>query len=130
MRANIRPASGVNRKFLEKLLRAGLPSSRACALKSRCPAKDRRHADHREITVALTPEMAGDVRRAVAAGEYASASEAIRAAVREWQERRDLLGFSADELRRLVEEGLASGQSPHASMADVKAEARRRWAAL
>lgn len=79
-----------------------------------------------KITIALTPEMAGFVRRAVDAGEYASTSEAIRDAVREWQERRDLLGYTVEELRDLVQEGLESGPSRHATMADVKAEARRR----
>lgn len=79
-----------------------------------------------KITIALTPEMAGFVRRAVDAGEYASTSEAIRDAVREWQERRDLLGYTVEELRDLVQEGLESGPSRLATMADVKAEARRR----
>lgn len=80
-----------------------------------------------KITIALTPEMAGFVRNAVAAGEYASTSEAIRDAVREWKERRDLLGYTADELRDLVQEGIDSGPSSLATMADVKAEARRRF---
>jgi antitoxin ParD1/3/4 len=79
-----------------------------------------------KITIALTPEMAGFVRHAVDAGEYASTSEAIRDAVREWKERRDLLGYTADELRELVQAGIDSGPSSLASMADVKAEARRR----
>ncbi|WP_414127932.1 hypothetical protein [Rhizobium jaguaris] len=48
------------------------------------------------------------------------------ASVREWKEHRDLLGYTTEELRDLVNEGLASGPSAHASMADVKAEARRR----
>ncbi|HMA49488.1 MAG TPA: type II toxin-antitoxin system ParD family antitoxin [Magnetospirillaceae bacterium] len=82
-----------------------------------------------KITIALTPEMAGFVRRAVDAGEYASTSEAIRDAVREWQERRDLLGYTADDLKKLVHEGLESGESQRSSMADIKAEARRRLAA-
>jgi antitoxin ParD1/3/4 len=79
-----------------------------------------------KITIALTPEMASFIRGAVDAGDYASTSEAIREAVREWKERRDLLGYTIEELRSLVDEGLASGASKHASMADVKAEARRR----
>lgn len=82
-----------------------------------------------KITIALTPEMAGFVRRAVDAGEYASTSEAIRDAVREWQERRDLLGYTADDLRKLVHEGLESGESQRPSMTDIKAEAHRRLAA-
>jgi antitoxin ParD1/3/4 len=79
-----------------------------------------------KITIALTPEMAGFVRQAVDAGEYASTSEAIRDAVREWKERRDLLGYTADELREMVQDGIDSGPSPRATMSDVKAEARRR----
>jgi antitoxin ParD1/3/4 len=82
-----------------------------------------------KITIALTPEMAVFVRNAVDAGEYASTSEAIRDAVREWKERRDLLGYTVDELRDLVDEGIASGPSSRATMADVKAEARRRYEA-
>jgi antitoxin ParD1/3/4 len=80
-----------------------------------------------KITIALTPEMAGFVRQSVDAGEYASTSEAIRDAVREWKERRDLLGYTADELREMVQDGIDSGPSPRATMADVKAEARRRF---
>lgn len=79
-----------------------------------------------KITIALTPEMAGSVRAAVNAGEYASTSEAIRDAVRQWQERRDLLGYTVAELRGLAQEGAASGPSELATMEQVKAEARRR----
>ena len=79
-----------------------------------------------KITIALTAEQAGFVRSAVEAGEYASTSEVIREAVREWKERRDLLGYTAEEVRTLVLEGLDSGPSARLSMADVKAEARLR----
>ena len=78
------------------------------------------------ITIALTPAQADAVRRAVAEGRYASTSEAIREAVREWQERRELLGFTVEDLRRLAEEGEASGDSRLGSMDAVKAAARRR----
>lgn len=82
-----------------------------------------------KITIALTSEMAGFVRSAVDAGEYASTSEAIREAVREWKERRELLGYTVEELRALVQEGIDSGPSKRATMAEVKAEARRRFEA-
>ena len=81
-----------------------------------------------KMTIALTREMAGFVRSAVETGEYASTSEVIRDAVREWKERRDLLGYTVEELRSLVQEGLESGPSELASMDEVKAEARRRLA--
>ncbi|MCF4165620.1 type II toxin-antitoxin system ParD family antitoxin [Zavarzinia compransoris] len=79
-----------------------------------------------KITIALTAEMAGSVRHAVESGEYASTSEVIREAVREWRERRDLLGFTAGQLRDMAQAGIDSGPSPYATMAEVKAEARRR----
>ncbi len=72
-----------------------------------------------KITIALPAEMAGFVRRAVDAGEYASTSEAIR----------DLLGYIIEELRGLVAAGIASGPSAWMTIADVKAEARRRFEA-
>ena len=80
-----------------------------------------------KITIALTPEMAGFVRRAVEAGDYASTSEAIREAVREWKDRREFLGYSVEELRAAAQEGIDSGPSRR-SIEDVKAEARRRFA--
>jgi len=78
------------------------------------------------ITVALSPEMAGFVRRAVEAGEYASSDDAIREALQEWKDRREPLGYTVEELRKLVREGIDSGPSPYASMDEVKTEARRR----
>lgn len=79
-----------------------------------------------KITIALTSEMAVFVRSAVDAGEYASTSEAIRDAVREWKERRDLLGYTVEDLRVLVQEGIDSGPSSRTTMAEVKAAARER----
>lgn len=79
-----------------------------------------------KITIALTSEMAVFVRSAVDAGEYASTSEAIHDAVREWKERRDLLGYTVEDLRVLVQEGIDSGPSSRTTMAEVKAAARER----
>jgi len=80
-----------------------------------------------KIRIALTPEMMDFVQNLIDAGEYASTSEAIEDAVREWKERRDLLGYTVGELRALVQDGIDSGPSTLATMADVKAEARRRF---
>ena len=80
-----------------------------------------------KITIALTAEQASFVRGAVAAGEYASTSEAIRDAVREWKDRRDLLGYTVKELRAAVQEGIDSGPSKFGSMAEIIAEARRTF---
>lgn len=80
-----------------------------------------------KITVSLTPEMAEQIRSAVASGEFASTSEVIRDAMRGWQERRDLFGYTLEELRALVQEGIDSGPSRHASVEDLLAEARREF---
>lgn len=81
--------------------------------------------DKRSIT--LSPELAAAVDDVVAAGEYASASEVIRDALRQWKERRDLLGYTVEELRELVQEGIESGPGRFGSMEEIKAEARRRF---
>ncbi len=65
------------------------------------------HVDKRSIT--LSSELAAEVDGAVAAGEYASASEVVRDALRLWKERRELFGYTAEELRQLVQEGIDSG---------------------
>ena len=72
------------------------------------------HVDKRSIT--LSPELAAEIDGAVEAGEYASANEAISDALREWKERRDKLGYTIDELRRLIQEGIDSGPGTFRSM--------------
>jgi antitoxin ParD1/3/4 len=79
-----------------------------------------------KVSVALTPEMTDLVQQAVASGEYASGSEVIREALREWKYRRTLKLHDHDELRRLWAEGLASGPGRFGSIEDIKQEARRR----
>lgn len=43
-----------------------------------------------KLSIALPPEMASWVRKAVKSGEYASASEVIRDALRDWKRERML----------------------------------------
>jgi len=80
-----------------------------------------------KLSIALTPEMAGLVRGAVESGEYATTSEVVREALREWKQRRTLQQRDIEELRRLWAEGLASGPGRFQDMDAIKAEARRRW---
>jgi antitoxin ParD1/3/4 len=86
------------------------------------------HVDKRSIT--LSPDLATAVDDAVAAGEYASASEVIRDALRDWKEKRDLLGYTLEELRALVKEGDDSGppKDGPSTMEELKAKARARFA--
>lgn len=66
-------------------------------------------ANVEKISVALTPEMAAVMREAVSSGEYASASEVMRDAIREWRARRDERAKALEELGRLWDDGIASG---------------------
>lgn len=58
------------------------------------------------ITVTLTAEMANAVRGAVQAGEYASSSELIREALRDWRHKRALQEQELRALRAKVRQGL------------------------
>ena len=59
-----------------------------------------------KLSIALTPELAGEVREAVASGRYASASEVVRDALRVWRLHR---AAEVEWLRRAWAEGIASG---------------------
>ena len=80
-----------------------------------------------KVSIALTPEMAALVRKAVKSGEYASSSEVIREALRDWKLKRTLQQKELEELRHLWEEGLNSGPGQLPDMQAIKAEARRRF---
>jgi antitoxin ParD1/3/4 len=82
-----------------------------------------------KVTVSLTQETADFLRDAVEKGGYASPSDVVGEAVREWKERRDLLGYSPEELGDMVREAEGSGTSRFATMDDLKTEARRLYAA-
>jgi antitoxin ParD1/3/4 len=79
-----------------------------------------------KISVALTPEMAALASQAVESGEYATSSEVIREALREWKQRRNFLQHAREHLRQLWAEGIASGPGGFENTAGIKAEARRR----
>lgn len=66
-------------------------------------------ANVEKVSVALTPEMAATMRQVVEAGEYASASEVMREALREWKLRRVQREQAIEELGRQWDAGIASG---------------------
>lgn len=66
-------------------------------------------ANVEKMSISLTPELGALVRRAVATGDYATESEVIREALREWKLRQAQRAAGVEELRRLWDEGLASG---------------------
>nr|VFJ63787.1 MAG: antitoxin ParD1/3/4 [Candidatus Kentron sp. FM]VFK14898.1 MAG: antitoxin ParD1/3/4 [Candidatus Kentron sp. FM] len=59
------------------------------------------------ITITLTPEMANAVRTAVQDGEYASSSEIIREALRDWRHKRAFQERELQALRAKIRQGLA-----------------------
>ena len=79
-----------------------------------------------KISVALTSEMAAMVNQAVESGEYATSSEVIREALREWKQRRGFRQYEREHLQQLWAEGIASGPGRFENIAAIKAEARRR----
>lgn len=81
-----------------------------------------------KVSIALTQDMLATVKDAVATGDYASSSEVIRDALRDWKLRRALERRQVDEVRSLFAEGVASGFEPHDGMDDIEAEGRRRLA--
>jgi antitoxin ParD1/3/4 len=81
-----------------------------------------------KVSIALTPEFMALLKEAVDTGEYTSASEVIRDALRHWSERRAIRELSTDELRELWQEGVASGPGRFKSINAIKREARRRVA--
>ena len=79
-----------------------------------------------KISVALTPELQALVRDAVNAGDYASTSEVVREALRDWKNHRDRKRVAIAELRRLWDEGIASGPARPLDIEAIKKEGRRR----
>ena len=68
-------------------------------------------ANVEKVSVALTPEMAAMMREVVETGEYASASEVMREALRDWKHRRTQRAKAIEELGRLWDVGMSSGPS-------------------
>jgi antitoxin ParD1/3/4 len=79
-----------------------------------------------KISVALTPELHEIVQDAVTGGDYASTSEVIREALRDWREKRDRKQEAIKELRRLWDEGIASGPARPLDIEAIKREGRKR----
>jgi antitoxin ParD1/3/4 len=63
----------------------------------------------RKVSIALTEEQIESLKAAVDTGEYATTSEVVREAIRDWQLKRELRQKDIEYLRRLWREGKASG---------------------
>lgn len=82
-----------------------------------------------KISIALPPEMVTIVRNAVATGEYASSSEVIRDALRDWTYKRTLRQQGVAELRQLWQEALQD-KTPGVPADDVLDRLERKYQAL
>jgi len=79
------------------------------------------------MTITMPAELAETLRQTVAGGEYASTSEVVREALREWTRRRDAERQDLEALRAAIKAGLDSGPALPADQ--VFAELRARYAA-
>ncbi|MEX2149653.1 MAG: type II toxin-antitoxin system ParD family antitoxin [Steroidobacteraceae bacterium] len=79
-----------------------------------------------KISVALPADMLALVRAAVGTGDYASTSEVIREALREWKDRRATRAEAFADIRRLWQEGLATPGRRALDTDKTKREGRRR----
>jgi len=83
-------------------------------------------SDIQKVSVALTGEQVATLKAAVSSGEYATTSEIVREALRDWQFKRELRRDEVERLRRLWDEGKASGPAQPFDIERVIANARAR----
>jgi antitoxin ParD1/3/4 len=83
--------------------------------------------DVQKVSIALTGEQIGVLKAAVEAGEYATTSEIVREAIRDWQFKRELRQEDLRRLRQLWDQGKTSAATP-ADFDNARREARQRLA--
>lgn len=82
-----------------------------------------------KISIALPSEMVSIVRSAVATGEYASSSEVIRDALRDWTHKRSMRQHGITELRQLWQEAMQD-KTPGVSADEVLDRLERKYKAI
>jgi len=82
-----------------------------------------------KISIALPPEMVALVREAVNAGEYASSSEVVRDALRDWTQKRRVQLQGVQELRQVWQEALED-KSPRIPLEEVFERLERKYQAI
>jgi antitoxin ParD1/3/4 len=83
-----------------------------------------------KISIALPPEMAADIRKAVETGEYASSSEVVRDALRDWKHKRSLQQQGVAELRAMWQEALSNADQSAAAADGVLERLERKYQAI
>ena len=82
-----------------------------------------------KISIALPSEMVAMVRGAVATDEYASSSEVVRNALRDWTHKRSLRQQGVVELRQVWQEAMRD-KRPGADADDVLDRLERKYQAI
>jgi putative addiction module CopG family antidote len=83
-----------------------------------------------KLSVSFSPHLRDFILRAVAAGEYPSASEAVLAALRLLEQRNNVRTAQGERLRHAIQKGLDSGTGTPLDVAEIKQLGRVRRAAL
>jgi antitoxin ParD1/3/4 len=81
------------------------------------------------MTITLPAEMAALLKATVKGGDYASTSEVVREALRDWKLKKALQGQALDELRGDIDVGLAdiaAGRLVAPDLERIMALARKR----
>ena len=87
-------------------------------------------ANVEKISIALPAEMVAVVRQAVDTGEYASSSEVVRDALRDWTQKRNMRQQQGiDELRQVWRQAM-DDKSPGIPVKEVLNRLERRYRAL
>ena len=84
--------------------------------------------DVQKVSVALTGEQIVALKAAVETGEYATTSEIVREAIRDWQHKRALRQEDLSQLRQMWDQGRASGVATPVDFDEARREARQRLA--
>jgi antitoxin ParD1/3/4 len=82
-----------------------------------------------KISIALPPEMVALLRQAVDTGEYASSSEVVRDALRDWTQKRSLRQQGVEELRQVWQQAIED-RKPGVPVEDVLDRLERRYQAM
>ena len=82
-----------------------------------------------KISIALPAEMVAIVRGAVDTGEYASSSEVVRDALRDWTRKRSLQQQGVAELRQLWQQAMQD-KTPGVPMDEVLERLERKYQAI
>jgi antitoxin ParD1/3/4 len=82
-----------------------------------------------KISIALPPQMAAQLREAVATGEYASSSEVVRDALRDWTHKRQLQQNGIAELRQLWQQAREKN-GPYVPAHEVMTHLEQKYQAI